>query len=104
MSENSYAKRRLEKTIKAKYPKISATELNEVMGDIRKFVSVSQKIISEPQATFSYKTKTVKGKKHKIRNIQTDIVEVGKILRKDGKRKHGIKEAFEMIEKTFPKK
>jgi hypothetical protein len=104
LGENTPAKRKLIKTIKRKDPSISETELNKVLSGIKRFVTLSQKIINEPQANFAYKTKTKKGKKYKFRYIKTDMVEIGKIMKGKKKKSHSIKEVLDKTVKTFPEK
>lgn len=84
MENDSPAKKRLKKYLLKRNPNLSEKELSSLLHDIRRFVSVVQKIYSEPQAHIYFKETKVNGQKIKNKIIETDIEEVGKLVKKTG--------------------
>lgn len=94
------SEKQLLKLIKKRLPDISEREQSDVLSDLKKFVLVTHRIVTEPQAQIKYKTKKIKGKpvKHKI--ITTDLEEFKKIMDKP---KMPLKKAFKKFSKTLEK-
>lgn len=81
MENDSPAKKRLKKYLLKRNPSLSEQGLSSLLHDIRRFVSTVQKIYTEPQAHIFFKESKVNGKKIKDRIIETDIEEVGKLIK-----------------------
>jgi hypothetical protein len=78
------AKNKLVSYIKKRHPNIDNQDIPRLLNDVRRFVTVVQKIYIEPQAKILIKEVNKNGKKEKTRFINTNIEELKKIKRPPG--------------------
>lgn len=85
MTDDSTAKNKLITFLKKRHPELKDEELPLLLKDIRRFVTVVQKIYNEPQAKISVKEIKENGQKIKKRVVDTTIEELAKLVRGTGK-------------------
>ena len=79
------AKKKLIAFLKKQHPEVEDKDIPNILNDIRRFVTVIQKIYSEPQAKVYYKDVSDGGRKVKNRYIDTNIEELMKLTKGTGK-------------------
>lgn len=79
------AKKQIITYLKRRCPEIEDKSIPSLLNDIRRFVTVVQKIYTEPQAQIRYKEKKVRGKIEKYRVFDTDYEELLKVRGKNEK-------------------
>jgi len=87
--------------IKKKYPGASDDEIPKILSELKRFVRVTHKIATEPQAQIYYKEKKVKGKMQKHKITETGIGEFKKVMR--GNKKMPLGKAFGKFSKIVNK-
>lgn len=102
MDSDTPAKRRLLSSIKQKFPNISDDELPDILNGVKRFVTVVQKIYTEPQAHIKIIEKKIGKKKIKKRVIESDLVEFKKVVDKD-KPTTSLSDAFRAFNKAVTK-
>lgn len=102
-NDSTPATTKLKAYLKKQHPEVEDKDIPHLLSDIRRFVTVVQKIYTEPQAQIKYKEKKVNGKIVKYRVVETDIEEFGKVRGKSEK-KIPLIEAIHRFNKTINKK
>jgi hypothetical protein len=85
MMAQSKAKKRIITFLKKRHPELKDEELPLLLKDIRRFVTVIQKIYNEPQAKVSIKEVKENGQKVKKRIVNTNIQELAKLVKGTGR-------------------
>ena len=83
-------------------PKLTDRELGLLMNNIRRFVTVVQKIYTEPQAKIQIFERKIGNKKYKQRVISTDLNELKKVIDKS-KPTQSLREVFRSLNKAILK-
>jgi hypothetical protein len=97
------AKKKLITYLKQQHPNVEDNDIPPLLSDIKRFVTVVQKIYTEPQAQIKFKEKKVNGKIVKYKVVETDIEEFGKVRGKN-ETKIPIIEAIHRFNKAVNKK
>lgn len=87
------AQKRLIAYLLKRNPNLSQKEIPNVLNSIRRFVNLTRKIYTEPQARVTYEDQKNEGKVKKRRIFNTDIKELTKVMNQKA----------EPIEKVFRK-
>jgi len=82
LERTSPAKEKLIIKIKKRNPNFSEKDVLSILNGIKRFVDLTRKIYTEPQARITYKDVRVKGKIVKDPTYHTDIEEVAKVMEK----------------------
>lgn len=82
--DNSPAQKKLINHLLKRDPKLTEKELSSLLSSIKRFVTVVQKIYTEPQAKIYLKDVVENGKKVKKRFVETNIEELLKVKRDAG--------------------
>jgi len=79
---NSPAKKKLISYLLKRNPNLSEKDISTILTGIKRFVDLTRKIYTEPQAHVSYKDRKVGKKIKKIRVLDTKMEELAKIIDK----------------------
>jgi len=103
MTTDTPAKKKLISYLKKQHPEVEDKDIPRLLSDIRRFVTVVQRIYTEPQFQIRYKEKKKNGKITKYRIVDTDIEEFGKV-RGNNEPKIPLTEAIHRFNKIIDKK
>lgn len=101
MDKTSPAQEKFIRYLHKRYPTLSNKEAPMVLNSIKRFVDLTRKIYTEPQAIVKYKDNESNGKKIKDRVFNTTVDEVEKARKKDTDK---LLELMRNAHKTFIKK
>lgn len=82
MSENKAVQKRLVSFLKKRDPALPDKEIADILNSLKRFVNLTKKIYTEPQAQVSFRDKKVGNKIQKDRIFTTDVQELVKVMDK----------------------
>lgn len=82
MTDNTSSQKKLRAYLKKQSPDLSDKDLSLLMNDVRRFVILTTKIYTEPQAQVTYQDRNIGGKIIKDRVFNTNPEELLKLTKK----------------------
>lgn len=100
MINNTPAQKKLISYLKKRDPSLTDKEIPTLLNSIKRFVNLTRKIYTEPQARVTYKDRKVGGKIKKDRIFNTDLNELSKVM---GKKPEPINNVMQKFHKAVTK-